>query len=134
VKIRARAIEHAALPIFFEGDLDAMSAQMLERGRVLVVPDGEGMMHTAMVVGHRIDRRVTLDQDDAGASRIEERHPSVRRGEQMPAADDLGIKPSAVRDIAHRDTEMGNAPDRNHPLSLRHSYQWPVIVKSPQLL
>jgi hypothetical protein len=52
VKIRARAVEHAALPILLEGDLDAMSAQMLKCSRVLAVCNSEGRMHTAMVVGH----------------------------------------------------------------------------------
>jgi hypothetical protein len=34
------------------------------------VSNRKGMMHAAMVVGHTIDRRITLDQDNAGASRI----------------------------------------------------------------
>ena len=50
----------------------------------------------------------------AGASRIEEHHLAVWRGGQMPAADDLRIEPRASRDVAHGDTEMGDALDRNH--------------------
>jgi hypothetical protein len=70
VKIRARAVEYAALPVLLEGDLDAMRAQMLKCNRVFVVRDSESMMHTALIVVHRIDRRITLDQDEAGTSRI----------------------------------------------------------------
>jgi hypothetical protein len=66
---------------------------VIKRCRVLVMRDGKGMMHTAMVIGHRIDRRVTLDQNEADASRIEEHHLPVRRGGQMPTADDLRIEP-----------------------------------------
>src|ERR1700732_4214748 len=58
MEIGARAVEHAALPILLESDLDAMSAQMLKRSRVLVVRHSEGMMHTAMVIEHGVDRRV----------------------------------------------------------------------------
>src|SRR5260370_41306549 len=72
------------------------------------------MMHTAMVIEHRIERRVTLDQNEAGASRIEEHHLPVRRGGQMPAADDLRIELRAGRDVANRNTEMGNSPDLGH--------------------
>ena len=53
VKIRARAVEYAALPVLLEGDLDAVSAQMLKCSCVLVVRDSEGMMHTAVVVRHK---------------------------------------------------------------------------------
>src|ERR1700730_1028994 len=70
MEIGARAVEHAALPVLLEGYLDAMSAQMIESCFVLVVRNREGMMHTAMVVGHSIDRRITLHQDEAGTSRI----------------------------------------------------------------
>jgi hypothetical protein len=65
VKIRARAVEHATLPVLLKRDLEAMSAQMSQCSRVLVVCDGEGMMHTAMVVGHRIERRIMFYQDEA---------------------------------------------------------------------
>ena len=37
-----------------------MSAQMVERRLVLLMCDGEGMMHTSMVVEHRVNRRVAL--------------------------------------------------------------------------
>jgi hypothetical protein len=35
------------------------------------------MMHTAMVVEHGIDRRVSLDQDEASTGGIEEHHLAV---------------------------------------------------------
>ena len=41
MKIRARTVEHAALPVLLEGDLDAMRAQMLKCNRVFVVRDSE---------------------------------------------------------------------------------------------
>src|SRR5260370_20046901 len=113
MKIGAWAVEYAALPVLLEGDLDAMSAQMLKCSRVLVVCNREGMMHTAMVVGHGVDRRVTLDQDEAGSSRVEEHHLLVRRGGQMPTADDLRVKPRTLRDISDGDAEMGATLDRN---------------------
>src|SRR5712691_1221640 len=52
VKIGARTVEHAALPVLFKRDLDPMSAQMVERCFVLVMCDDEGVMHAAMVVEH----------------------------------------------------------------------------------
>jgi hypothetical protein len=55
-------------------NLDATSAQMVERCLVLIVRNREGVMDTAMVVADGIDRRVSLHQDEAGASRIEEGH------------------------------------------------------------
>ena len=58
------------MPVLLEGDLNAIRAQMLKCNRVFVVRDSESMMHTAMVVMHRIDRHITLDQDEAGTSRI----------------------------------------------------------------
>jgi hypothetical protein len=50
VKIGARAVENIALAVLLEGDLDAMTAQMIERRLVLVMSDSEGMMHSPMVV------------------------------------------------------------------------------------
>ena len=70
-------------------------------------------MRAAVVVGQRIDRRVTLDQDEAGASRIEEGDVPARHGGQVPAADDLPVEPRASRDVTHRETEMDDALDRN---------------------
>ena len=35
---------------------------MIKRCRVLVMRDGKGMMHTAMVIGRRIDRRVLVEE------------------------------------------------------------------------
>ena len=72
-----------------EGDLDAMSAQMVERCLEIGVRDSEGMVNDAMVVGHRIDRRLALYQAETGAGRIEEHHLPVRGGEQVSAAEDL---------------------------------------------
>jgi hypothetical protein len=85
-------------------------------GPDLLVRDSEGMMHAAMVVGHSIDRGVTLDQNEAEASRIEEHHLPVRRGRQMPAADDFRIEPHASYDVAHgnANAEMSHASDCNH--------------------
>src|SRR5580704_13163626 len=95
-----------------------MRAQMLKCSRVLVVRDSKGMMHTAMVINHRIDRRVTLHQDKASPCGIEEHHLPVRRGGQMPAADHVGIELRASRDLADRNAEMSDPSDRNHLASL----------------
>ena len=65
MKIRAGTVEHAVLPVLLKRDLDTMGAQMVERRRVVVVGNREGMMHAAMIVGHRIDCRVALYQDEA---------------------------------------------------------------------
>jgi hypothetical protein len=46
VKIGARSVEHAALPVLLERDLSAMSAQMVERRWVPLMCDDEGVMHT----------------------------------------------------------------------------------------
>jgi hypothetical protein len=67
-----------------------------------------------MVVVDGIDRRVALHQDDARPSRVKERHVPAGRGGQMPAADDLCIEACAPRDVAHRNTEMGDSLDCNH--------------------
>src|SRR5262252_3867531 len=91
-----------------------MRAQMIERCPIVVVRNGKGMMHAAMVVRHGIDRRVALDQDEASASRIEKRHLPARHRRQVPAADDLRVELRALRDVAHRNTEMSDAFDRNH--------------------
>jgi len=45
VEIGARGVEDDTLPVFLEGDLDAMSTQMVERCLVLVVRNREGMMN-----------------------------------------------------------------------------------------
>src|SRR5438067_871996 len=99
MEIGAGAVEHATLPVLLEGDLDAMSAQVIKRGSIIVVRDGEGMMYSAMIVRHGIDRNVALYQDEASANRIEEHHLSVRRGRQMPAPDDLCIEFRALRRV-----------------------------------
>ena len=70
---------------------------MVERCHVVVVRNREGVLHTPMVVKHRIHWWVTLHQDETGASRIEEHHLLVRRGGQMLAADDVGIELRAFR-------------------------------------
>src|SRR5215469_14729217 len=97
---------------------------MIERCPIVVVRNCKGMMHAAMVVRHRIDRRIALDQDEASAGRVEERHLSVRRGRQTPAPDHLRIELRALRSIAHRYAEMSYSRDRNHltllPLPLDH--------------
>jgi hypothetical protein len=72
------------------------------------------MMHATMVVGHGIDRRVALDQDEASAGRIEEDHLSVRGSRQMLAPDDLGIELRALRGIAHGNAEMSDSSNCNH--------------------
>src|ERR1700751_1944652 len=98
VEIGARAVDDAALPVLLEGDLDAVGAQMVEGLAVLVMRDDEGMVHAAMVVEHRVNRRLALDQDQAGPGRIEKGHLATPHGLQMPATDDLGIEPSAFSD------------------------------------
>ena len=67
VEIGARAVDDAALAVLFEGDRDAVLAKMVERRLVLVVCDGKGVVHAAMVLGVRVDRRVALDEDQADA-------------------------------------------------------------------
>ncbi len=109
IEISARPVQDAALAIFLEGDRDPMRAQMIEGGRIILVRHGKGMMHAAMVVGDRVDRRLALYQDHAGSGRIEKRHPPVRHRRQMPAADDIGIKSRARRDVADRNAEMRDA-------------------------
>jgi hypothetical protein len=47
---------------------------MVERCLVLVVRDGESVVHAAMVVADGIDRPVALHQDETGARRIQEYH------------------------------------------------------------
>src|ERR1700740_3300977 len=71
-------------------------------------------MHATMIVEHRVDRRLALDQDQAGPGRIEKGHAAVPHGLQMSTADYLRIEPRACCDIADRNAEMGNALDRNH--------------------
>jgi hypothetical protein len=56
-----------------------------------------------MVIRDRIDRRVTLDQDEASPGGIEKDHLPVRRGGQMPAADSLRIELRALRDVSPGD-------------------------------
>src|SRR5229473_1392579 len=73
-EIGARPVDDPALAVFFEGDLDPAGAQMVERGLVILVRDGEGMMDTTMAFGHRVDRRVALDEDEASPGGIEEGH------------------------------------------------------------
>src|ERR1700730_10455182 len=75
VEIGARAIDDTALAVLLEGDLDAVLAEMIERRLVLVMRNAEGMVHPAMVLAVRIDRRIALDQDEAGPGRVEKRHP-----------------------------------------------------------
>src|SRR5215472_8910419 len=118
MKIGTGTVEHAALPVLLEGDFDAMSAQMVERSVIFLMRNGEGVVDTAMVVGHGIDRRIALHQDETGASCVEEDHLPVRRGGQVPAADNSRVKPRALRDVADGNAEMGNGIDRNHPTSL----------------
>src|SRR5690242_16636477 len=74
VKIGARAVDDAALAVLFEGDRDAVLAKMVERRAVVVVRDREGVMHAARVLGTQVDRRVALDEDQAGAGSVEKRH------------------------------------------------------------
>src|SRR5712672_3349124 len=74
VKIGARSVENAALPVLLERDLDAMSAQMVERRWVPLMCDDERVMHTPMVVEQGIDRRVALHQDEARPGCIKESH------------------------------------------------------------
>src|SRR6266536_5540135 len=83
-EIGAWPVDDAALAVFLESDLDVVSAQMVERGRIIL--DGERMMHAAMVLRRRVDRRIALDEDEAGPGSVEKGHgPLPHRGE-MPAA------------------------------------------------
>src|SRR3984893_13520215 len=97
VKIGARSVEHAALPVLLERDLDVMSAQMIERRWIPLMCDDEGVMHTPMVVEHGIDRQVALHQDEARPGCIKE--GQVRRQclpPRAPHGDNpaLGLLPS----------------------------------------
>src|SRR5436305_1338861 len=91
-----------------------MRPQMVERRRVLLMRNRKGMVHAAVVLGRAIDRRLTLDEDQAGAGGVEERHRAAGDRRQMPAADDLGVEAGAARDVADRDAEMHDGLDRDH--------------------
>src|SRR5258708_38257761 len=100
MKISARPVDAAALPVLLEGDFDVTRAQVVERRRV--IRDGKRMMHAAVVLRRAIDRRLALDQDQAGSGGVEKRHRATRDGRQMPAADNLRVKAGAAPDIADR--------------------------------
>src|ERR1700736_4064480 len=87
---------------------------MVECRCVFVVRNREGMMYAAMIVGHGIDRRVALHQDEASPGCVEEHHMPVWCGGQMPAADDLRVELGAFRNVAHGNAEVSNRLDRNH--------------------
>jgi hypothetical protein len=110
---------------------------MVEGRLVVVMGDDEGMMHAAVVVEHRVDRRLVLDQDQAGPGRIEKGHLAAPHGLQMPAADDLRIEPRALRDIADGNAEMSNALDRDHPVlpceqAARHGFNRNSLPRQPK--
>ena len=67
-----------------------------------------------MILRPRIDRRVALDEDQAGAGGVEKRHPALPDGLQMPAADDLGVEAGAALDVADRNAEMHDGFDVDH--------------------
>jgi hypothetical protein len=62
VEIGTPAVEHTALPVLLEANLDAISPQMVERRLVLVMRDCEGMMYapwsssTELIGGSRFTR------------------------------------------------------------------------------
>jgi hypothetical protein len=114
VKIGARSVDDAALAILLKGDLDAILAQMVERRRVILMCDRKGMMHTAVILGPRIDRRVALHKDETRAGRIEKRHRAAPHGREMPAADNLRVEARAALNIANRNAEMHNRLDCGH--------------------
>jgi len=114
VEIGARPVDDPTLPVLFEGDLDAVGAKVVECRLVVVMRDDKRMMHAAMVVLHRVDRRGALDQDQASPGRIEKGHLAAPHRLQMPASDDLRVKPRAFCDVADGNAEMGNTLDRNH--------------------
>ena len=60
------------------------------------------MMHTAVVVGHRIDQRITLDQDEASPGGIEEHHLPVSLTSSHPKMPNLALTPEEgpTRDTA----------------------------------
>src|SRR5258708_30626029 len=116
MKVGARSVDHAALPILLEGDLDGTGAQMVERRRV--IHNGKRMMYAAVVLRRAIDRRLALDQDQAGTGGIEKGHRATRDGRQMPAADDVGVKAGAASDIADRNAEMDDGFECDHRPSL----------------
>jgi hypothetical protein len=83
------------------------------------------MMHSAVVVEHRIDWRFSLHQDKACPGGIEKRHLPSWHGRQMGATDNLRIKARAFWNVAHRNAEMGNGFDRDHstpPAKLRPNF------------
>src|SRR5438105_155000 len=75
VEIGARTVDDTALPVLLEGDRDAVFAQMVERTGI--VGDRKRMMHAAVVFRARVDRRLALDQDQAGAGGVEKGHPAL---------------------------------------------------------
>jgi hypothetical protein len=74
---------------------------MVECCRVLVVRDGESVVHATMVIADRIDWHLAFYQDETGSSRIKEYHLPVRRSGQMPTTDDVGIEARAFDDVTH---------------------------------
>ena len=76
--------------------------------------DGEGVVDATVAFRQRIDRRIALDQDQAGAGGVEKRHPALPHRLQMPAADDLGVEAGTAFDVADRDAEMHDGFDVDH--------------------
>lgn len=65
-------------------------------------------MDPAMVFADGIDRRVGLNQNEAGARCIEEHHVTVRRGRQMPAGRRRRYRIECVWNVAYG-YAIGNA-------------------------
>src|SRR5439155_19168102 len=100
-----------------------MPAQLIERRSVLLMRYGKGVVHAAMILRARIDRRIALHEDQTGAGRVEKRHRALRHGREMPAADDLGVEARAALDIADRNAEMYDRLNGGHP-PLTRNRRW----------
>src|SRR5580700_6819239 len=83
VEIGAWPVDDTVLPVFLEGDLDAVLAQMVERGSVIFMRNTKGVMHPAVALFVPVNRRVALDQDHASTGGVEKRHPAAADCLQM---------------------------------------------------
>ena len=110
-EIDARAIHHAALPVFFADDLDMMPPQAFDGGVKFVGRDGEGVMHAFGLLQDRIDRMGLFYEDQADASRVNEREVALGGRGEMLASDHLGVEGQALVDVAHRNAEMRDSLD-----------------------
>jgi len=94
-EIDARAVHHAALPVFLADDLDMVPPQALDGGVKSVGCDGEGMMHAFGLLHDRIDRMGLLDENEANAASVNEGEMALGGRGEMLASDDLGVEGQA---------------------------------------